>query len=148
MADYQVVKLDDVEDWRALPGEMRGITYAIGAEQVAITHRRMPAHGQQGLIRAPAQDPGGDRPSSLGGKHQFIRHDGIVELGQARGDQDLPPVRGGASGTTRPKMPEDRDRLNGGIDYPMGDTGELSRTSGQKREATTGRSGEQERGAR
>ena len=45
MSDYQIVKLEDVDDWLGdYPGEMRGITYAIGAEQVAITHRRMPQH--------------------------------------------------------------------------------------------------------
>src|SRR5207245_10844986 len=32
VADYQIVKLADVDDWRGdYPGEMRGITYAIGA---------------------------------------------------------------------------------------------------------------------
>ena len=45
MSDYQVVALEEVDDWLGdYPGEMRGITYAIGAEQVAITHRRMPQH--------------------------------------------------------------------------------------------------------
>ncbi len=38
-------ELEDVDDWLGdYPGEMRGITYAIGAEQVALTHRRMPQH--------------------------------------------------------------------------------------------------------
>ncbi len=62
MSEYQIVKLDEVDDWLGdYPGEMRGITYAIGAEQVAITHRRMPQHtGQQGLVRPSPQDPGGD----------------------------------------------------------------------------------------
>ena len=37
--------LEDVDDWLGdYPGEMRGITYAIGAEQVALTYRRMPQH--------------------------------------------------------------------------------------------------------
>ena len=37
MSDYQIVRLDDVEDWLGdYPGEMRGITYPIGAEQVAL----------------------------------------------------------------------------------------------------------------
>ena len=45
MSGFQVVRLDDVDDWLGdYPGEMRGITYAIGAEQVAITYRRMPQH--------------------------------------------------------------------------------------------------------
>ena len=52
MSEYQVVKLEDVEDWLGdYPGEMRGITYAIGAEQVAITYRRMPQHtGREDVI--------------------------------------------------------------------------------------------------
>src|SRR2546429_9680108 len=45
MTQYQVVNLDEVDDWLGdYPGEMRGITYAIGAEQVALTYRRMPQH--------------------------------------------------------------------------------------------------------
>ena len=45
MSDYQRVKLEDVDDWLGdYPGEMRGITYAIGAEQAALTYRRMPQH--------------------------------------------------------------------------------------------------------
>ena len=45
MAEYQIVSLDEVDDWLGdYPGEMRGITYAIGAEQVALTYRRMPQH--------------------------------------------------------------------------------------------------------
>jgi mannose-6-phosphate isomerase-like protein (cupin superfamily) len=45
MSDYQIVRLDEVDDWLGdYPGEMRGITYAIGAEQAALTHRRMPQH--------------------------------------------------------------------------------------------------------
>src|ERR1043165_163586 len=45
MSDYQRVRLDEVDDWLGdYPGGMRGITYAIGAEQVALTYRRMPQH--------------------------------------------------------------------------------------------------------
>ena len=45
MSEYQVVSLDEVDDWLGdYPGEMRGITDPIGAEQVAITYRRMPQH--------------------------------------------------------------------------------------------------------
>src|SRR3954452_4004838 len=45
VARYQVVNLEDVDDWLGdYPGEMRGITYAIGAEQAALTQRRMPQH--------------------------------------------------------------------------------------------------------
>ena len=45
MADYKIVSLEEVDDWLGdYPGEMRGITYAIGSEQVALTYRRMPQH--------------------------------------------------------------------------------------------------------
>src|SRR6266700_2421884 len=45
VSDCTIVTLDEVEDWLGdYPGEMRGITYAIGAEQAALTYRRMPQH--------------------------------------------------------------------------------------------------------
>jgi quercetin dioxygenase-like cupin family protein len=83
VADYQVVKLDDVDDWLGdYPGEMRGITYAIGAEQVAITHRRMPQHtGSKGSYghRHKTQE---EIVFVLSGKLQFKLDDEIVELGK------------------------------------------------------------------
>ena len=81
MADYQVVKLADVEDWLGdYPGEMRGITYAIGAEQVAITHRRMPQHtGSKGSYghRHKTQE---EIVFVLAGRLQFKLNDEIIEL--------------------------------------------------------------------
>lgn len=36
MSEYQVVEIEEVEDWLSDDvGQMRAITYAIGAEQVA-----------------------------------------------------------------------------------------------------------------
>jgi quercetin dioxygenase-like cupin family protein len=82
VSDYQVVKLEDVDDWLGdYPGEMRGITYAIGAEQVAITHRRMPQHtGSKGSYghRHKTQE---EIVLVLRGKLQFKLNDEIVELG-------------------------------------------------------------------
>ena len=44
MADYTIKALADVADFLGdYPGEMRFLTYEIGAEQAAITWRRMPA---------------------------------------------------------------------------------------------------------
>lgn len=44
MSDYTITRLEDVEDVLGdYPGEMRFLTDALGNEQVAITHRRMPA---------------------------------------------------------------------------------------------------------
>jgi mannose-6-phosphate isomerase-like protein (cupin superfamily) len=45
MADYTITRLEDVDDILGdYPGEMRMMTAALGAEQVAFTHRRMPQH--------------------------------------------------------------------------------------------------------
>ena len=81
MADYQIVHLEEVADWLGdYPGEMRGITYAIGAEQVAVTHRRMPQHtGSKGSYghRHKTQE---EIYFVLSGKLQFKLNDEIVEV--------------------------------------------------------------------
>jgi quercetin dioxygenase-like cupin family protein len=81
MADYQMVTLDEVEDWLGdYPGEMRGITYAIGAEQVALTYRRMPQHtGSKGSYghRHREQE---EIYFVIGGKLQFKLGDELVEV--------------------------------------------------------------------
>jgi quercetin dioxygenase-like cupin family protein len=81
MADYQTVKLEDVDDWLGdYPGEMRGITYPIGAEQVALTYRRMPQHtGSKGSYghRHKEQE---ELVLVLAGKLQFKLGDEIIEV--------------------------------------------------------------------
>ena len=83
MNEYQRVRLDEVDDWLGdYPGEMRGITYAIGAEQVAITHRRMPQHtGSKGSYghRHKTQE---EIVFVLAGKLQFKLNDELIELGK------------------------------------------------------------------
>jgi quercetin dioxygenase-like cupin family protein len=83
MSEYQVVKLEDVEDWLGdYPGEMRGITYAIGAEQVAITYRRMPQHtGSKGSYghRHKTQE---EIYFVVAGRLQFKLGDDVIELGE------------------------------------------------------------------
>ena len=83
MSDYQVVKIEDVEDWLGdYPGEMRGITYAIGAEQVAITYRRMPQHtGSKGSYghRHKTQE---EIYFVVAGTLQFKLGDVVLELGK------------------------------------------------------------------
>src|SRR5437762_11628028 len=78
---YQMVNLDDVDDWLGdYPGEMRGITYAIGAEQVALTYRRMPQHtGSKGSYghRHKTQE---EIYFVINGKLQFKLGDEIVEV--------------------------------------------------------------------
>jgi mannose-6-phosphate isomerase-like protein (cupin superfamily) len=81
MSDYQSVDLAEVDDWLGdYPGEMRGITYPIGAEQVAITYRRMPQHtGSKGSYghRHREQE---EIYFVLSGKLQFKLNDEVVEL--------------------------------------------------------------------
>src|SRR5712691_8250488 len=81
LSEYQVVALEDVEDWLGdYPGEMRGITYAIGAEQAALTYRRMPQHtGSKGSYghRHKTQE---EIYFVLAGKLQFKLDDEVVEL--------------------------------------------------------------------
>jgi mannose-6-phosphate isomerase-like protein (cupin superfamily) len=81
MAEYQIVHLEEVDDWLGdYPGEMRGITYAIGAEQVALTHRRMPQHtGSKGSYghRHKTQE---EIYFVLSGKLMFKLNDEILEV--------------------------------------------------------------------
>jgi mannose-6-phosphate isomerase-like protein (cupin superfamily) len=83
MTEYAIVSLEDVEDWLGdYPGEMRGITYAIGAEQVALTYRRMPQHtGSKGSYghRHRTQE---EIYFVLAGRLQFKLGDEIVEVGR------------------------------------------------------------------
>ena len=83
MSEYQTVKLGDVEDWLGdYPGEMHGITYAIGAEQAALTYRRMPQHtGSKGSYghRHKTQE---EIYFVISGRLQFKFGDEIVELGK------------------------------------------------------------------
>ena len=83
MSEYQVVALEDVENWLGdYPGEMRGITYAIGAEQVAITYRRMPQHtGSKGSYghRHKTQE---EIYFVISGKLQFKLGEEVIELGK------------------------------------------------------------------
>jgi quercetin dioxygenase-like cupin family protein len=96
MSEYQVVKLHEVDDWLGdYPGEMRGITYSIGAEQVALTYRRMPQHtGSKGSYghRHKEQE---ELVFVISGRLQFKLDDEVIELG--KGDTiRIPPhvVRG------------------------------------------------------
>jgi mannose-6-phosphate isomerase-like protein (cupin superfamily) len=81
MSSFQIVTLEDVDDWLGdYPGEMRGITYAIGAEQVALTYRRMPQHtGSKGSYghRHKTQE---ELYFVVAGTLQFKLGDEIVEV--------------------------------------------------------------------
>jgi mannose-6-phosphate isomerase-like protein (cupin superfamily) len=83
VADFTIVNLEDVDDWLGdYPGEMRGITYPVGAEQVALTYRRMPQHtGSKGSYghRHREQE---ELYFVISGKLQFKFGDELVELGK------------------------------------------------------------------
>ena len=120
MSEFQIVRLDEVPDWLGdYPGEMRGITYAIGAEQVALTHRRMPQHtGSKGSYghRHKEQE---ELYFVLSGKLQFKFGDEVVEVGKHEAVR-VPP------GTWRGvwnNEPEDAELIivSKRVDDPMGD---------------------------
>jgi mannose-6-phosphate isomerase-like protein (cupin superfamily) len=120
LSDYQIVSLDDVPDWLGdYPGEMRGITYPIGAEQVALTYRRMPQHtGSKGFYghRHKTQE---ELYFVISGKLQFKLGDEIVEVGEHHAVR-VPPdtVRGVWN-----DEPEDAELIivSMRIDDPQGD---------------------------
>src|SRR2546423_15338070 len=97
MSEYQIVKLDEVPDWLGdYPGEMRGITYAIGCEQVALTHRRMPQHtGSKGSYRHRHKTQE-ELYFVLSGKLQFKLDDEIVEVGKDQAIRIPPQTQRGA----------------------------------------------------
>jgi quercetin dioxygenase-like cupin family protein len=121
MGEYQRVRLEDVDDWLGdYPGEMRGITYAIGAEQVALTYRRMPQHtGSKGSYghRHRTQE---EIVFVLSGKLQFKLNDEIIELGKYDAIRIPPQTWRGIWN----EEPEDAEIVivSKRIDDPVGDT--------------------------
>ena len=121
MSEYQVVGLEEVEDWLGdYPGEMRGITYAIGAEQVAITYRRMPQHtGSKGSYghRHKTQE---EIYFVLSGRLQFKFGDEVVELGKHKAVRVPPETWRGVWNDD----PEDAELVivSVKIDDPQGDS--------------------------
>jgi mannose-6-phosphate isomerase-like protein (cupin superfamily) len=81
VTEYTIVNLEDVDDWLGdYPGEMRGVTYPLGAEQAALTYRRMPQHtGSKGSYghRHREQE---ELYFVLSGRLQFKLGDEVVEL--------------------------------------------------------------------
>jgi mannose-6-phosphate isomerase-like protein (cupin superfamily) len=82
MAEYTIVRLEDVDDVLGdYPGEMRMLTAALDAEQVAFTYRRMPQHtGGKGSYghRHKTQE---EIYFVASGTLQFKLDDDVVELG-------------------------------------------------------------------
>ena len=81
MSDYTVRRLEEVTDVLGdYPGEMRMMTEALGAEQVAFTYRRMPQHtGGKGSYghRHKQQE---EVYFVASGKLQFKLDDEVIEL--------------------------------------------------------------------
>jgi mannose-6-phosphate isomerase-like protein (cupin superfamily) len=90
---YQIVTLDQVPDVLGeYPGEMQFITYPIGAEQVALTYRRMPQHtGGKGSYghRHRTQE---EIYFVISGKLQFKLEDEVVEAGRGTAVRVSPEV--------------------------------------------------------
>ena len=120
MSDYQVVKLDEVEDWLGdYPGVMHGITYAIGAEQVAITYRRMPQHtGSKGSYghRHKTQE---EIYFVVSGKLQFKLGDDVIDVSKHEAIRIPPQTWRGVWN----EEPEDAELIivSTRIDDPRGD---------------------------
>ena len=96
MSGYTVIHASEVDDWLGdYPGEMRGITYGIGAEQVALTYRRMPQNtGSKGSYghRHRTQE---EIYFVLKGTLQFKLGDDILEVGPLQAVRIAPEtVRG------------------------------------------------------
>jgi mannose-6-phosphate isomerase-like protein (cupin superfamily) len=93
VAGYTVKTLEEVPDVLGdYPGEMRFITYEIGAEQVAVTFRRMPQHtGSKGSYghRHREQE---EIYLVVSGTLQFKLGDEIVEAGKGTAVRVSPEV--------------------------------------------------------
>jgi mannose-6-phosphate isomerase-like protein (cupin superfamily) len=93
LAGYQIVTLDQVPDVLGdYPGEMQLITYEIGAEQVALSYRRMPQHtGGKGSYghRHKTQE---EIYFVISGKLQFKLDDEVVEAARGTAVRVSPEV--------------------------------------------------------
>ncbi len=103
MADYTIKRLEEVDDVLGdYPGEMRMMTTALEAEQVAFTYRRMPQHtGGKGSYghRHKAQE---EVYFVMSGKLQFKLGDDVLDL-ETGSVVRVPRRRGVPSGTTSPR---------------------------------------------
>ncbi len=94
MSDYTIRKLEDVPDvfGGKYPGEMRFLTADLGTEQVAFTHRRMPAQsGGKGSYghRHKTQE---EIYFVVSGSLQFKLDDEIVDVGPGSAVRVAPHV--------------------------------------------------------
>src|SRR5213080_4612008 len=101
MADYTIIKREDADDVLGdYPGEMRMLTGPLGAEQVALTWRRMPQHtgGKGGYgHRHKSQE---ELYFVLEGELQFKLGDDVIDVPARCAGRRRP---GGRCGTTSPR---------------------------------------------
>jgi len=93
MPGYTIVTLDDVPDMLGdYPGEMQFITYEIGAEQVALTYRRMPQYtggkGSYGHVHKTQEEI----YFVISGRLQFKLGDEVVEAERGTAVRVAPEV--------------------------------------------------------
>ena len=93
MSDYTIVRVEDVDDILGdYPGEMQPMTAALGNEQVAITHRRMPQHtgGKGGYgHRHKTQE---EVYFVIDGTLQFKLEDDVIDVGPGTAVRVAPEV--------------------------------------------------------
>jgi mannose-6-phosphate isomerase-like protein (cupin superfamily) len=93
MAGYTIVTLEEVPDVLGeYPGEMQFITYEIGAEQVALTYRRMPQHtggkGSYGHVHKTQEEI----YFVISGRLQFKLGEDVVEAAKGTAVRVAPEV--------------------------------------------------------
>ena len=93
MPGYTIKRLDEVPDVLGdYPGEMRQLTADLGAEQVALTYRRLPQHtggkGSYGHSHARQEE----LYFVVAGRLQFKLGDEVVELGRGTAIRVAPEV--------------------------------------------------------
>ena len=93
MSNYSIRKLEDVPDFLGdYPGEMRFFTGELGSEQVALTHRRMPAKtGGKGSYghRHKTQE---EVYFVIDGTLQFKLEDEVIDVGPGTAVRVAPEV--------------------------------------------------------
>jgi quercetin dioxygenase-like cupin family protein len=92
-AGYTVTRLEDVEDVLGdYPGEMRMLTAGLGAEQVALTYRRMPQHtggkGSYGHFHRTQEEI----YLVVSGRLQFKLDEEVIEAGKGTAVRVAPHV--------------------------------------------------------
>ena len=94
MPGYTIKTLEEVPDVLGdYPGEMRMLTSELGAEQVALTYRRMPQHtGGKGSYGHRHDDAGGDLLRRSRASSSSSSSDEVIECGRGTAIRVAPEV--------------------------------------------------------